>query len=133
MAANKIVYLAVALSTTTTTNLLNLAITSLAGPVGLTLTQPYGIIRQITAGNKTASGVNIALWKGATGANAAGTEFAFHGAASAGALTQGISIPANSQVDRYPNARIDSTDFIVGGASAATAVTLNIVLEIGFS
>lgn len=132
MAANKLVPVTVVLSTTTTTNLLNLAITSLAGPTGITLTQPVATIKQITAGNKTNASVNIALWKGLTGANTAGTEFGFIGAAAAGAITQGVAIAANSSQIIYPNARIESTDFLVGGASAGSAVVLNIILEIGF-
>src|SRR5258706_4873359 len=68
----------VALSNTLTTNILNCNVTSLAGPVGFTLTQPYLLITHMRAVNKTGSPVTVSLWIGATGGNAAGTEVPWH-------------------------------------------------------
>src|SRR5258706_12291339 len=67
----------VALSNTLTTNILNCNVTSLAGPVGFTLTQPYLLITHMRAVNKTGSPVTVSLWIGATGGKAAGTEVAW--------------------------------------------------------
>ena len=104
-------------------NLLNCAITSLAGPVGMTHSQPYLLIRHIRVMNKTAGAVTLTCYKGATGGSAAGTEFAF----------AAVSIPANSSVDWYGSARFDSTDFLTGVAGAATSLVMNVEGEIGFS
>lgn len=104
-------------------NILNCAITSLAGPVGMTATQPYLIIKHIRAVNKDTSARTLTLYKGATGGSAAGTEWGF----------QGESIGANSHVDWYGLARFDSADFLTGLADVANKITLNIEAEIGFS
>lgn len=114
----------VALTTTTTTNILNCAITSLAGTTGFTATQPYILLKHLRITNKTGSAATFSLWLGATGANAAGTEF----------IGTGISVAANSPYDWYsPGFRLDSTDFLVGGAGTATALTISGEGEIGFS
>lgn len=123
MANNKIVRFGpVALSATLTTNILNPNVTSLSGPVGLTLTQPYFLLRHIRIVNKTSGAVTFSLYIGATGANTAGTEF--------GGL--GTSIPANSYVDWYGQLRLDAADFLVGGASAGTSLTFEAEGEVGF-
>jgi hypothetical protein len=113
----------VALTITLTTNLFNTAITSLAGPVGYTQTQPYALIKHIHVSNKTASSATVSLWKGATGGNVAGTEF----------LWTGVSVPANSYIDAYGSWRFDSGDFLVGGSNTATALTLTMEGEMGLS
>jgi hypothetical protein len=124
MAANKILNIPpVALTATLTTNILNCAVTSLAGPVGLTVGQPYMILRHIRVSNKTGTAATFSLWKGLTGANTAGTEF----------IGTAISVPANAGVDYYGIWRFDSTDFLVGGAGTATALTLTADGEIGIS
>lgn len=112
-----------ALSATLTTNILNPTVTSLSGPVGFTLTQPYIILRHIRIVNKTAGAVTFSLYLGATGANAAGTEI----------IGNGLSIAANSAYDWYGYLRIDAADFLVGGASAATSLTVEGEGEIGIS
>src|SRR5271157_4709530 len=115
MAANKTIRFGpVALTNTLTTNIINPNVTSLSGPVGFTLTQPYLIIKHIRIVNKTAGAVTFSLWIGATGGNAAGSEF----------IGIGLSVAANSAYDWYGLVRLDSTDFLVGGASAATSLTL---------
>lgn len=113
----------VALTNTVTTNILNCTISSLSGPVGFTATQPYVLLRHLRVVNKTGSPVTVSLWIGTTGANAAGTEFAW----------QAYSVPANSFVDWYGQIRLEAADFLVGGASASTSLSLQGEGEIGFS
>jgi hypothetical protein len=122
MAANKTFRFGpVALSNTLTTNILNPNITSLAGPVGYTQTQPYLILKHIRIVNKTAGAVTSSFWLGATGGNVAGTEV----------IGQGLSVAANSFVDWFGLLRMDAADFLVGGASAATSLTIEGEGEIG--
>ena len=124
MASNRVLRFGpVAMSNTLTTNILNCAITSLSGPVGFTPTQPYIVLRHIRIVNKTAGAVTFSLWLGATGANTAGTEV----------IGIGKSIPANDVYDWYGLLRLNSTDFLVGGASAATSLSIQGEGEIGFS
>lgn len=118
----------VALTTTLTTNILNPAVTSMAGPVGIVVGQPYVILYHIRVLNKTGSPVTVSLWIGATGANAAGTEFAW----------QASSIPAQGSgnqnwLDWYGKVRLDSADFLVGGAGTATAASISAEGEVGIS
>lgn len=112
----------VALTTTLTTNILNGAISSLSGPVGITLQQPFIKINRIRVVNKTSSAATFSLWKGATGANAAGTEI----------VGQGTSVAANSYVDIWGPFYFKSGDFLVGGSGTATALTIEAVGEIAF-
>lgn len=123
MAQNKIIRVGpVALTNTLTTNILNPKITSLAGPVGITLTQPYIILRHIRIVNVTNGAVSFSFWVGLTGANTGGTEF----------MGIGLSVPANAPYDWYGMLRLDAADFLVGGASANTSLTLEGEGEIGF-
>jgi len=123
MASNRLQIIGpVALTTTLTTNILNGAVTSLAGPVGITLTQPIIILRHIRIINKTASAATFSLWLGGTGGNVAGTEF----------IGTGVSVAANSYFDWYGMAQIVSTQFLVGGSNTATALTLQAEAEVGF-
>jgi len=122
MAQNKVIRFGpVALTNTLTTNIINCNITSLAGPVGYTQTQPYLIIKHIRIVNKTASAATFSLWIGATGGNVAGTE----------AIGNALSVAANSSFDWYGYLRLDAADFLVGGASANTTLTLEAEGEIG--
>lgn len=113
----------VALTNTTTTNILNCNVTSLAGPVGITLNQPYLLLTHIRVVNKTAGAVTFSLWLGATGANTAGTEV----------IGQGYSVAANSAFDWYGRLKLGSADFLVGGASANTSLSIEGEGEIGFA
>ena len=123
MASNRLQTIGpVALTTTLTTNILNGTVTSLAGPVGITLTQPILILRHIRIINKTGSAATFSLYLGATGANTAGTEF----------IGTGASVAANSYFDWYGMAQLVSTQFLVGGAGTATALTLQGEAEVGF-
>lgn len=94
----------VALSATLTTNVYN-----------NTSALIYDIIKHIHVVNKTSGPVSFSLWLGATGANAAGTE-----------LFNGHVVAANSEYDWYGNLKMLSTDFLVGGASAGTSLTITI-------
>lgn len=104
----------------------NPSIKKTVGPVALTNTLTtnvynntsaliYDIIKHIHVANKTAGAVTFSLWLGATGGNAAGTE-----------LFNGKSVPANDVYDWYGNLKMLSTDFLVGGASAATSLTITV-------
>jgi len=109
------------MSATLTTNIVNCTVTSLAGPVGFTMTQPYLIWRHIRIVNKTAGAVTFTLYLGLTGANTAGTEV----------IGTALSVAANSAFDWYGLLRMDAADFLVGGASAATSLTIQGEGEIG--
>lgn len=92
----------VAMSATLTTNIYN-----------NTSALIYDVINHLHIANKTAGAVTFSMWLGATGANAAGTE-----------LFTAVSIPANSCFDWYGRLKMTSTDFLVGGASAGTSLTI---------
>lgn len=109
-----------ALTNTYTTNVLNPATTT-GGTNGGGSGNLYIIIRHFRIVNKTGSPVTFRLFIGATGANAAGTEF----------MGYDQSVAANSYVDYYGSTRLDVGDFLVGGASAATSLTIEGEGEIG--
>jgi hypothetical protein len=122
MAQNKVIRFGpVALTNTLATNIINCNITSLAGPVGYTQTQPYLLIRHIRIVNKTALAATFSLWVGATGGNVAGTE----------AIGNALVVAANSAFDWYGYLRLDAADFLVGGSATATALTFEAEGEIG--
>lgn len=111
----------VALTTTLTTNIVAPAAAG-AGGVGYTPTATYILIRHIRIVNKTAGAVTFTLYKGATGANAAGTEV----------VGFGKSVAANDAYDWYGEMRLEGTNgFLVGGASANTSLTLQAEGEVG--
>jgi len=122
MAANKLeTFGPVALTTTLTTNIVAAAAAG-ASAVGYVATATYIILRHIRIVNKTGGAATFSLWKGATGANAAGTEV----------VGQGLSVPANSFVDWYGAMRLEGTNgFLVGGASALTTLTFQAEGEVG--
>lgn len=94
----------VAMSATLTTNIYN-----------NTSALIYDVIKHIHIANKTAGAVTFSLWLGATGGNAAGTE-----------LFNAVSVPANSVYDWYGNLKMTTADFLVGGASAGTSLTITV-------
>lgn len=112
----------VALSNTLTTNILNPGTTT--GGVAST-SAPYDklyiLVKHIRIVNKTAGAVTFSLYIGATGGNAAGTEF----------IGTAQSVAANSAYDWYGTVRLGTADFLVGGASAATSLTIQGEGEIG--
>jgi hypothetical protein len=137
MAANKPVRFGpVALTTTTTTNILNPP--TLTGGTGLagTNTNTFLLLKHIRVVNKTNAAASFALWLGATGANAAGTEAIAGGAATAGALNAGtgVSVQPGVPFDWYAagiGMRMETADYLVGGAGTATALTIEGEGEIG--
>ena len=124
MAQNKILNIEPIALSASAANLLNSNIASLTGPVGFTMTQPYIIIKHMRIVNNDSVAHTAKLFKGATGASAVGTEFAFGG---------GVSIAGASYVDWYGQARFDAADFLTGLADTANKLTLNIDAEIGVS
>lgn len=122
MAANKTFRFGpIALTNTLTTNLLNPP-TATGGVNGGSSSQ-YIILKHIRIVNKTVGAVSCSFWLGATGGNVAGTEV----------IGQALSVPANSFVDYYGLLRLDAADFLVGGASAGTSLSITGEGEIGVS
>lgn len=109
----------IALTTTLTTNLLNPAAAS--GGVNAGSSGQYIILRHIRILNKTGNAATFTLYIGATGANTAGTEF----------MGVSRSVAANSAEDWYGEVRLDTTDFLVGGAGTTTALTIQGEGEVG--
>jgi len=111
----------VALTTTLTTNIIAPAAAG-GSAVGYTATASYIILRHIRIVNKTASAATFSLYKGATGANTAGTEV----------IGTALTVAANSAYDWYGLMRLEGTNgFLVGGASAATTLTFEAEGEVG--
>jgi len=109
----------IALTNTLTTNLLNPP--TAAGGVNGGASSQYIILRHIRVVNKTAGAVTCSFWLGATGGNVAGTEV----------IAQALSIAANSYIDWFGGLRLDAADFLVGGASANTSLSIQGEGEIG--
>ena len=109
----------IALTATLTTNLLNPP--TATGGVNGGSSPNYILLTHLRIVNKTAGAVTYSLYIGATGGNAAGTEF----------MGTAKSIPANSAEDWYGRVRLDIADFLVGGASAGTSLTIQGEGEIG--
>lgn len=126
MAANKTIRIGpIALSTTMTSNLVNPPVLS-GGTMpagGTSNSDTYLIIRHIRISNRTAVAATFSLWLGATGGNVAGTEV----------IGTGQSVPANSYLDWYGMLRIDTDDFLVGGAGTTNALTIEGEGEIGIA
>jgi hypothetical protein len=125
MAANKQVRIGPTYLANAAANILNGAVTSLAGPVGLTLTQPVLYIKHINILNKDVSSRTFTLYVGGTGGSTGGTEIC-------GGTT---AIAAGSEFNKYyggSGLRLDSTDFLTGLASAASALVIQIEAEVGF-
>lgn len=106
----------VALTNTLTTNIFNPGTTT--GGTACT-SAPFDklrvVIRHIRIVNKTGGVVSFTLYKGLTGANTAGTEY----------IGTAINVAANSAYDYYsPGDVFDTVDFLVGGASAGTSLTI---------
>ncbi|MFD1558359.1 hypothetical protein ACFSHT_22465 [Paraburkholderia silviterrae] len=125
MASNKVVRFGPVALGTSAANLINPP--TLSGGAGLsgTNSNAYVIIRHLRVVNKSANAASASLYIGASGASAAGTEFAFNN----------TSIPANGNsgnyVDWYGAVRLDVADFLTGLASAATALVIEGEGEVG--
>lgn len=123
MAGNKILNVPPAFVPAAAGNLFNTGTSS--GAVGFTGTNPYAVMKHIRLTNNDAAAPHtVKLFKGATGASAAGTEFGFAG---------GVSIAAASYVDWFGQHRFDAADFLTGIADVASKVTINIDAEIGIA
>jgi hypothetical protein len=126
----------VALTTTTTTNLLNPPTTTGGVPSGEFSGGDYQggriTVTHMRVTNNTTGALALALWRGATGINSVGKEFAWGGIASTGTLTNGVTVPPGGQLDWYGKMPFDTTKFLVGGASAA-GLTLEIDGSIGIA
>lgn len=120
MASNKIFRFGpVALTNTLTTNILNPA--TATGGTNAGSSSNYIVLRHVRIVNKTAGAVTFSLYLGATAGNVAGTEV----------IGTATSVAANSYVDWYGMLRLDAADFLVGGASALTSLTIQGEGEIG--
>ena len=108
-----------ALTTTLTTNLLNPP--TATGGVNAGNSPQYILLKHLRIVNRSATPVAFSLWLGASSGNAAGTEV----------VGQNAVVGANSWVDWYGQLRIDAADFLVGGAGAANALTIQGEGEIG--
>ena len=104
----------VAMSATLTTNILNPGTTTGGVGMGSAYANLRILLTHVRIVNKTAGAVTFSLWLGATGANAAGTEF----------IGTALSIAANSAYDWWGEMPMDTADFLVGGASAGTSLTI---------
>jgi hypothetical protein len=112
----------VALTTTYTTNIFSPPTTTGGTGVPENCTNTFYRITHIRIVNKTGSAAKFRLFKGATGANTAGTEI----------VGYDKSVAANDVVDWYGDLRLDSGDtakFLVGGSDTATALTLEAEAE----
>lgn len=121
MAANKQIRFGPVALSASAANIVNPP--TLTGGTGLSGTNvnTYVILRHIRIVNKSNGPVTASLYIGATGAAAAGTEFAF----------SGYSISANNYVDWYGVVRLDAADFLTGLASAVTSLTFEAEGDIG--
>ncbi len=114
----------VALSATLTTNILNPPTLTGGVNTGTTNSNTYIILRHVRIVNVTGSAATFTLCIGATGATASSAN-AFIGF--------GTSVPANSYIDWYGMARLDTADFLVGGAGTGSALTFEAEGEIGIA
>lgn len=120
MASNKLFKFGpTALTTTLTTNILNPP--TATGGVGAGSAANYIILRHIAIVNKTGSAATFTLYLGATGANTAGTEV----------IGIAKSVAANDTYHWYGMLRLDSSDFLVGGAGTTLALVIQGEGEIG--
>lgn len=105
-------------------NLFNTFTSATPAPVGYPFSQPYAILKHVRLNNTlTTAAVNVTLYKGATGAQLSTQAWAI----------SSVSIPAQSYIDWYGQARFDSTDFLTGTCSLSTAAIITIEGEIGLS
>lgn len=121
MAANKVFNFGPVAVPAAAANLLNPP--TAAGGVNAGASSQFIVLKHIRVINKTAAAVNISLFRGATGASAAGTEM----------LWSATPVPANSFIEAYGAWRFDAADFLVGLASVVTSLVIQGEGEIGVS
>jgi hypothetical protein len=68
----------------------------------------YGVITHVHVNNTAATTLSFRLYRGASGANAAGTSLVYN-----------KTIQPGEFLDMYWQTRMESTDFLVGGASGS--------------
>lgn len=110
----------VALSNTYTTNILNPPTTT--GGVNAGTPNTYILLTHVRIVEKAGTGATVRLYKGATGANTAGTEILF-------GLNQAVA--SASYIEWFGRLKFKVADFLVGGASAATTLTIEGEGEMG--
>jgi hypothetical protein len=104
-------------------NLLNCGVTSLSGPVGMSMAQPFLLINHMHFVNNDASAPhNFTLYTCLTGGSSATT-----------ALFIAYPLLALGVYDYYPDLRLDAADFLTGLADASNKIILTIDAEIGIS
>lgn len=108
-----------ALTDVLTTNLLNPPTTTGGVNAGSLVT--YIILRHIRWVNKTSLPHNFSHWLGASAGNVAGTEI----------FGIGLVVEANKAYDWTGYLKIKTTDFLVGGADANAAITIEGEGEMG--
>jgi hypothetical protein len=113
-----------ALTNTLTTDIFNPGTTTGGTP---SMAAPFDklifFLKRIRVVNKDSVARTFNLYIGASVTNLAGTEIAYQ-----------ISVPVGSYVDlTYYNRPLTTSDYIVGGASAATALTIEIEGELSIA
>lgn len=101
------------------TNLLNPA--TATGGVNAGASSQYIIVRHISIVNGYEWINSFSLWKGASGATAAGTEI----------IGTGQAVWPFSRYDWYGELRLDAADFLVGSANADGVLTISFEGEVG--
>ncbi len=101
-----------ALTSTLTTNLLSP--TAASGGTNAGSAAQFIELHHLSILNKSNTDRTLSLWLGSSAGNVAGTEV----------IASGMTIPAQSKHDWYGNIKIDSGQYLVGGASANTALTI---------
>jgi hypothetical protein len=123
MAQNKILNIQPQYIPAAVGNLLNCNVTSVAGPVGFTMTQPYLVIKHVRILNSGGTTQTVTMYKGATGGSAGGTQVFF----------AAFQLAAGQFQDWYGQLRCDSGDFITGIATTVSTVIVEFDAEIGVS
>jgi hypothetical protein len=101
----------VALTNTYTTNILNPA--AAGSGTGYTPTATFIVLTKIRVTNITGGPITFRLYKNGSGVNTAGKELAYD-----------KNVPANDSVEIFGENRFDAADFLVGGASAGTSLSI---------
>jgi hypothetical protein len=112
----------IALTNTYTTNLLAPPAAG-AGGVGFTATADRIFLRKVRLINVTAAVHTARIYKGATGANAAGTEL----------VPLNVSVPANDYLEfHFQDMPLEGANgFLVGGADAVSSLNFEAEFSVG--
>lgn len=106
-------------------NLFNCTITTLAVQgIGFAPTQPYAIMKHIRLANLlTTTAAFATLYKGGTLTSLTTQSWAI----------ASVSIPAQSYIDWYGQARFDTADYLTGYSNLANGIVISMEGEIGLS